>query len=101
MQYSTRCGNTNTMFNGVPQRAKMRAGITTNAVRKQMDRMVFQINSPTTAYISVTDVADALQACQTMSERNRRDYMYGLGIDYDRVMKYYMMVLKLNNALEA
>lgn len=39
------------------------------------------------------DVNDSLAAAEKLAEKDKRDYMYSVGIDIDRVRAYYHTVV--------
>jgi len=49
---------------------------------------VFQVKPPI-CKVTYRDVSDALEVSRKMSIRDKRDYFYSNGIDYDNVVKYW------------
>lgn len=60
-------------------------------------QQVFQ-TSERLCEVTLSDVDGALEASRGMLERDRRSYMASLGIDLDRVRKYYDVVRRLEEA---
>jgi hypothetical protein len=63
---------------------------------------IFQTRPPlyNNPVINTLDIADALEATNSMSIMNKREYFYARGIDYDRVIRYFAIVTRLNNVLD-
>lgn len=59
---------------------------------------VFQINPPI-CKVSIQCIAEHLEVTRFMNYKDRNDYFYSNGIDYDNVKKYYDKVLKLNTII--
>jgi hypothetical protein len=53
---------------------------------------IFQVNPPITR-VTYNDINDAIDASYKLSESNKLQYFYTIGIDYDNVKKYYDYVL--------
>lgn len=49
---------------------------------------VFQVKPPI-CKVTYRDISDALEVSRKMSTRDKRDYFYSNGIDYDNVEKYW------------
>lgn len=83
-----------------PWRTHRRSVVTcANKQRDSDGRTVFQVHPPRNE-VGVLDVADALQAAVRMTPKQQKEYLYSQGIDYDRVMTYYIDVIKLNKMLK-
>lgn len=74
----------------------MRTAISCNVISKPT---IFQVDPPLCP-ISISDVQDLLEVSHGMSENNKRDYFYANGVDYNKVIEYYDIVLKLNNSID-
>lgn len=61
-------------------------------------RTVFQINPPWKE-VTLDDIADAFHATHKLHPRDRKQYFYSIGIDYDNVMEYFTRVVKWNQQL--
>lgn len=58
-------------------------------------RQVFQINPPISK-VSLTCIESHLHISRNMKYKDRYDYFYSNGIDYDMVERYYVKVVALN-----
>lgn len=63
-------------------------------------RTVFQSDSATGNDLSIDDINDCLCATQGLEMRDKRDYFESHGIDYEKVVKYYDVVVGLNRAFD-
>lgn len=59
------------------------------------NRQLFQTWPPRNQ-VTHYDVRDCLDACSKLKDSDKKDYMYSLGIDYDRINKYYGIVTNLD-----
>jgi hypothetical protein len=68
-----------------------------NTIRQIKTRaypQVFQVTPPITR-ISYNDINDAIDASKKLSEKDKKEYFYSIGINYDNVKKYYNYILTL------
>jgi len=62
-------------------------------------RQIFQTAPPTTSSISLRYIEELSEAAVRLSERDKHDYFYSNGVDYDRVKAYYDIVSRLNGSV--
>lgn len=79
------------MFNGNIPNART---TTFRRSNPHVNRQVFQTNPPRNVP-TLLDVKDALDATRSMHLRDRREYFYGIGIDYSRACEYFDVVCML------
>lgn len=63
------------------------------------NRQIFQTNPPI-CKVSLSCIENHIQVVRHMSYKDKCDYLYSNGIDYDMVHKYYDVVLQLNKLYE-
>lgn len=65
--------------------------------RRSNDRALFQAYD----YVEVTmaDIEDLLECTHKMSHKQKKEYFYANGVDYDKVIVYYKRVKILNDTL--
>lgn len=64
--------------------------------RLQQQPHVFQITPPI-CKVTLQCISDHLDVTRFMKYKDKVDYFYSNGVDYDNVNKYYYTILKLNN----
>jgi hypothetical protein len=64
-------------------------------------RQIFQTAPPTASNISLRYIEELSEAAVRLSERDKYDYFYSNGVDYERVKAYYDIVSRLNSCVAA
>ena len=60
------------------------------------NRTIFQVYPPM-CHVTFDDIQEVLEASSYLSMQDQKDYMFSLGIDFDRVVQYGAIVLKIEN----
>ena len=63
------------------------------------ERCVFQTNPPR-ANVTYADVSEALDATHKLRYKDKVEYFYCRGIDYQSVIKYYDVMIRMEASIE-